>query len=204
MIETYADLQAELIDRIGNARINNKARVCIQLAEARIRNDLLIRRMERAEHGTFDGAVIFLPEDCEAIERLMYYIGDREFSIPYADPKSVERLTGTTGDPKGYTMADQAIILYPTPDAAREYSLYYIPYIADLSDSNTSNWLLDRSPNVYLLAACVEAAEYLQDDAAMARFEGRYGQAMEALFQASERQRMPSNTPLVARPYKAA
>src|SRR5690606_14399080 len=103
----------------------------------------------------------------------------------------------------GYTMADQTLILYPTPSVAREYSLYYVPAIADLSDTNTSNWLLDRSPDVYLFAACVEAAGYMQDLQLMEFFLARYNSARDALFSASARQRMPSNTPLVARPYRA-
>lgn len=203
MIETYSDLQEEIVSWLSNDKIISKATTCIQLAEARIRNDLLIRRMERAVHGTLDGPAIFLPADCEAIQRLMYYVGDAEYSVPYADPKSVERYTDTVGDPVAYTMVDQAVILYPTPSTPREYSLYYIPFIADLSVTNVSNWVLDRAPNVYLFAACLEGAGFLQDEQLMGVFEGRYKQAMDSLYQASERQRMPSNTPLVARPYRA-
>ena len=203
MIETYDDLKASVIGRISNEKVAGVVAECIQLAESRMRNDLLIRRMERSEHGTFDGAVIFLPDDCEQIQRLMYYIGDKEFSVPFADPKSVERLTGTSGDPKAYTMKDQAIVLYPTPESAREYTLDYVPFIADLSDTNPSNWILDRAPDVYLWATCVEAANYLHDDMLEAKFNAKYTAARDALFSASERQRTPSNTPIVARPYRA-
>jgi len=203
VIEDYDDLQDEVVSWISNDKIISKVTTCIQLAEARVRNDVLIRRMERSKHGKFDGAVIFLPEDCEAIQRLMYYIGASEYSIPYADPQSVENYTSTVGDPVAYTMVDQAVILYPTPVTDRDYTLYYIPAIADLSPSNTSNWLLDRAPNVYLFAACLEAAGYLQDEGLMGVFEGRYKQAMDSLQQASERQRMPSNTPMVSRPRHA-
>ena len=201
-IESYTDLQAEVVSWLSNDKIQSKVATCIQLAEARIRNDLLIRRMERSVHGVFNGAVIFLPTDCEAIQRLMYYVGEAEYSVPYADPKSVERYTDTVGDPVAYTMVDQAVILYPTPDTARDYTLYYVPFIADLSFTNTSSWVLGRAPNVYLFAACLEGAGFLQHEALMGVFEGRYKQAMESLYQASERQRMPSNTPLVARPYR--
>lgn len=203
MIQTYQGLQNEVYNWIANEKIIAQVMTCIQLAEARIRNDLLIRRMERSVHGVFNGAVIFLPADCEAIQRLMYYIGDEERSVPYADPKSVERYTDHVGDPVAYTMVDQGVILYPTPSAAREYSLYYVPFIADLSADNPTNWVLDRAPNVYLFASCLEAAGFLQDEQLMGIFEGRYKQAMDSLYQASERQRMPSNTPLVARPYRA-
>jgi hypothetical protein len=203
VIETYADLQTELIDWMSNSKITAKAETCIQLAEARIRNDILIRRMELPRHGVFNGAVIFLPEDCEAVQRLMYYVGEREVSIPYVSVLSVEHLTSSVGDPIGYTLTDQAIMLYPTPVAARQYTLYYIPFVADLTPTNTTNWLLDRSPNVYLFASCLEAAGYLQDEQLEVKFEARYRQALDALFNASERQRMPSNTPLIARPYRA-
>ena len=202
MIETYADLQAELLDWISNSKIAAKTATCVQLAEARIRNDILIRRMELPHHGVFDGAVIFLPQDCESVQRLMYYVGGREVSIPYASVLSVEYLTSSPGNPRAYTLTDQAIMLYPTPAAAMQYTLYYVPFIADLSGSNETNWLLDRSPNVYLWASCLEAAGYLQDEQLEVKYEARYRQALDALFSASERQRMPSNTPLIARPYR--
>ena len=202
MIETYTDLQNAIPEWIANEKVRTVAKDCIQLAEARIRNDILIRRMERAVHGTFDGAVIFLPEDCDAVQRLMYYRGEAEISIRFMDPKGAERYTGATGDPVGYTFADQALILYPTPATASAYTLYYVPTLADLSDAKTTNWLLDRSPNVYLNAACLEAALFLGDKELAGVWEGRYKQASDALFQASERQRMPSNTPMVARPFR--
>jgi hypothetical protein len=203
VIDNYNDLLDAVPRWAANTKVVEVAAECIQLAEARIRNDLLIRRVERAAHGTFDGAVIFLPADCEAVQRLMYYVGEQEYSVPYSDPKSVEHLTSSVGDPVRYSMADQTLVLYPTPSIAREYSLYYIPYVADLSDTNQQNWLIDRSPNVYLTAACLEAALYLQDTNMAGMWEGRYKQALDSLYLASERQRMPSNTPLVARPFRA-
>lgn len=187
----------------GHTKVADIARTVIELAEARIRNDLLIRRMELAVHGVFDGAVIFLPAECDAIQRLYCYVGERELSVPYIDSKSAERYTGTVGDPIGYTMGDQALILYPSPSTARNYTLYYVPAIPALTDGNPDNWLLTRASNIYVFAACLEAASFLQDQTMMGVWEGRYKQAIDAMFNASERQRMPSNTPLVARPYRA-
>lgn len=202
MIESYSQLKDVASRWIANTKIVEEAGTCVQLAEARIRNDILIRRMELPYHGTFDGAVIFLPENCEAVQRLMYYIGEEEYSVPYASVSSVEHLTSKVGDPRAYTMLDQTLVLYPTPNEARSFSLYYVPFIADLSDTNPANWLLDRAPNVYLFATCLEMAGYLQDEAMMGIWEGRYKQALDAMYNASERQRMPSNTPLIARPFR--
>lgn len=203
MIETYSDLRSAISSWTNNTRSADHAKDYIQLAEARIRNDILIRRMELSVHGEFNGPAIFLPENCEAVERLMYYIGKREYSVPMGNTKSLESLTSSTGEPQGYAIHDQALILYPTPTVGRKYSLYYIPFIADLSDENTTNWLMDRAPNVYLQACLVEAFLHLQDFAAAQQWESRYTQSLDKMFNASERQRMPSNTPLNARPYKA-
>ena len=202
MITDYASLQTTVVDWVANQKVQGVVDECIQLAEARIRNDLLLRRIERAQHGQLSGAVIFLPPDCGAVQRLMFYIGTQEISVPYTDPQSMERLTASVGDPQAYTMMDQAIILYPTPSTARDYSLYYVPTVGPLTDANPTNWLLERSPNVYLLGACLEACLYLHETDRAGAYEGRYKQALDALQQASERQRMPSLTAMNARAFR--
>lgn len=202
MITNYADLKVAIVRFVANQKVTEVVDTIIQLADARIRNDVVLRRIERAVHAQFDGAVIFLPDDCEAVQRLMYYIGEEEYSVPYSDPKSVERFTGSVGQPIAYTMLDQSIAIYPTPDAAYDYSLYYVPAVRPLSDEEPTNWLLERSPNVYLQAACLEAYQFLHDSEQAGKEEGRYRQSIDALAQSSERQRMPSLTAMRSRPFR--
>jgi len=47
-----------------------------------------------------------------------------------------------------------------------------------LSDSITSNWLLQKHPDVYLYGALCESGPFLQDISLLAVFDGRFERAM--------------------------
>jgi hypothetical protein len=59
--------------------------------------------------------------------------------------------------------------------------------LAKLSDANTSNWLLERHPDVYLYGALLQAAPYLRDDERVALWTPLYGQAIEDMILQNER-----------------
>jgi hypothetical protein len=71
--------------------------------------------------------------------------------------------------------------LYPTPDATYDINMTYIQKIASLSDSNTSNWLLADSPDLYLYAVLLETAIYLRDDERITAYAGMYQQKLAAM-----------------------
>ena len=56
--------------------------------------------------------------------------------------------------------------------------LYYYAKIDALSDSNTSNWLLEYFPDAYLYGALSHSAPYLKDDARLQVWSSLYGNAI--------------------------
>jgi len=56
-----------------------------------------------------------------------------------------------------------------------------------LSDSNTSNWLLDLAPDAYLYASLLESAPFLRDDERLQTWTALYGAAVNQLNKVSER-----------------
>jgi len=65
--------------------------------------------------------------------------------------------------------------------------LIYYGKLSKLSTSNTTNWLLTLSPDVYLYGSLLQAAPYLQDDARIQVWAGLYQRGIEALNLADER-----------------
>jgi hypothetical protein len=74
------------------------------------------------------------------------------------------------------------------------YNLYYTPVIEPLSDDNTTNWLLDNAPDLYLYASALEAAIYIRDTELMQVLSSMTGGLIESVRRLSERKFIPSGS----------
>jgi hypothetical protein len=87
----------------------------------------------------------------------------------------------TTGRPQVYSVIAGQIEVWPTPDAAYTGELYYYARTAGLSDSNTSNWILDYFPDAYLYGSLVHSAPYLVDDQRTQVWASLYQNAIDGI-----------------------
>ncbi len=76
--------------------------------------------------------------------------------------------------------------MYPTRDGTYTTERYYYKRISALSDSNTSNWLLEYFPDAYLYGSLVHSAPYLKDDARLQLWAALYEQAIASINRESE------------------
>jgi hypothetical protein len=102
--------------------------------------------------------------------------------------------------PTFYSLMNGAIELVPPPATGGDVEIEMVYYgkITALSDSNTTNWLLLKAPDVYLYGALVHAAPFLMDDQRISVFGSFYSQRVEALNDESQKS-LHSGSPLVAR-----
>jgi hypothetical protein len=63
-----------------------------------------------------------------------------------------------------YTIAGNSLWLLTYVDGQTKLTLHYYQNIEPLSDSNTSNWLLEDAPNIYLYASLLEAEPFIKND----------------------------------------
>jgi len=59
---------------------------------------------------------------------------------------------------------DITLGIIPAPAGSTDYSIVYYAQNPALSDSNTTNWLLTKSADLYLYSALLEAAPYLNNE----------------------------------------
>jgi hypothetical protein len=71
----------------------------------------------------------------------------------------------------------------------------YYKKIPALSDSNTSNWLLAKSPAMYLYGALVQSAPYLRDDDRITTWGTLYKEAFNDLMLEEQRSNFSGTTP---------
>ena len=87
-----------------------------------------------------------------------------------------------TATPMFYADYDYSRWLFcPTPDSGYSFEVVYYEMPALLDDTNATNWLTDYAPQVLLYRCLWEAALFLKDQEAAARFQPMYSQAVQGL-----------------------
>ena len=59
--------------------------------------------------------------------------------------------------------------------------MIYRASIPALSDSNTSNWLLEEAPDAYLYGTLMQTAPWLREDERVAMWGSLYAQAIQSV-----------------------
>jgi hypothetical protein len=90
------------------------------------------------------------------------------------------------GIPKYYRHSESQFEFYPTPNASFTAELLYYQKIPALSDSNTSNWLLEEFPDVYLYGSLTHSAPYLSEDERIAVWAQLYSAGVARVNQSSD------------------
>ena len=93
----------------------------------------------------------------------------------------------TSGQPAYYAITAGEIEIFPAPAGTYTAELYYNARIEPLSDSNTSNWLLQYYPDAYLYGSLIHSAPYLKDDARLQIWAALYQSAIDAINMSGEK-----------------
>jgi hypothetical protein len=146
--------------------------------------------MTRAETTTTGDVPFYnLPSDLIELRNITYETSDtNSYALNYLSPESGSREYGayTSGYPRAYTNLGKDIKIYPTPDSAYTLGIYYYSKLIPLSDSVTTNNILDSFPDLYLFGSCLEGAIYLNDTEQTQRFLAIYQKAMNDVREAEE------------------
>lgn len=183
-IATYSDLQSAIANWLNRDDLSSVIPDFIALAEADINRRVRHWRMESRATVSASTQYTELPAYFLEPIRLQITGGDfRELELISQSEMSDrrQRNNDTAGVPAFYAITNGTIELYPTPDAAYDIEVYYYSRITDLSDSDTSNWLLEYFPDAYLYTALQHSAVYLAEDQRLAAWAALSTSAIEAI-----------------------
>jgi hypothetical protein len=191
-ISTFSELKTSIADFLNRDDLTTVIPDFITLAEAQMNRDIRHWEMENRVDGqqTQGDQYMQLPADWLETIRL-HLTGDGTSLVELislsamADKRA--NAEDQAGKPRFYAHVRGEFELYPTPDENTDFELLYYQKIPALSDSNTTNWLLDYAPDVYLYGSLVHSAPYLQEDARLAVWAQMYAAAVQNLNNQSER-----------------
>lgn len=201
-IATYSDLQSAVADWLNRQDLAAVIPSFISLAEAKFNRELRVRDMLTRAEAITTNEFLAVPSDFLenyslelnmtnlAAQQMLDFIGPLEAKMLKAN--KIHNL------PRYYTMINGAFEILPAPTGNCDVILTYYQRIPALSNTVATNWLITRSPDLYLYSSLLEAAPYLKDDQRIQIWAAGRQQVMDAMNIESERS-MRSTTQVTAR-----
>ena len=182
----YLDLRVAVAEHVGNRNISDVMSRLTQQAEARLNQKLRHRDQITSGTLTFASGTASLPADFLELISVFGLYGYAMSSGSLAD-------THRSGSEYWrYSVDGTGIIIYGV-DGDRD--IRYFARIPTLTtSSSTTNWLLQKYPNVYLYAVAVEAAKFLRDTGLAQTTEVLLNQALSEMKIDDDRARWSNGT----------
>lgn len=164
-ITSFAELKSAIDDFLNRDDLATISKTFIQLAESRLNRSLRHWRMEKRVTNTLDAQYEALPSDWLETIRIDIQ-NERQLELAsYAEIIEKRRqFSDTSGEPRLYAHVAGNFEVWPTPDGDYTVELLYYSEIPALSSVQTTNWLLERFPDLYLYGALIHSAPYLSED----------------------------------------
>lgn len=195
-ITNYSTLKSTIADYLARDDLTNQIPTFIQLAENRLRRDLMLRSMLKVVTTTTtagDSTVAF-PSDFLAMKDLHIDTGSTIQSLIFQNTSNFFRNTKAAvgGMPKNYTALANEFQFAPIPDGVYTLNMIYYAKPAYLSDTNPSNVFMADAPDLLLYASLGEAEPYLMNDDRLAVWASLYQSGVASLTTADNNSEYPS------------
>jgi hypothetical protein len=186
---TYADLLTDCASWAKRSDLTDVIPKCVSLLEAWLNDELLLRDMETEATLTSSVGVNYVALPAGYVSPIALWLTINSIRQPLipASPQELPYFPNST-QPR-YWAIDGDNIRFDVP-TDQAYSLPF-RYIAksNLSDSNQTNQLLLKRPDVYLAGTMTEIAKYTRDGEMLGAWEPRFLAAVKSLKSAENRAR---------------
>jgi hypothetical protein len=161
-LSNYSELQAAVADWLNRTDLTNQIKDFIRLAEARFNREVKVHEQIVRKTATSSAQYVALPTDWTGAENIQVGTQKLEYLTPTrADDYRSAKIVGPV---RYYTIIGSSIELLPKPTSDVTVEMAYYAEIPPLSDTNPTNWLLQKAPDIYYYGALCHAAPFLNDD----------------------------------------
>lgn len=166
-LSTYDELKSTIADFLNRDDLTSIIPTFIELAESQMSRDIRHWKMESRATSTTDNQYLTRPSDWVETKRLRLTAGGTS-TIEYLNSTAMDERRANSknvgGTPRYYTHIEDQFELWPSPGESLAVELIYFQKIPALSDSETTNWVLDHDPDIYLYGSLLHSAPYLAND----------------------------------------
>jgi hypothetical protein len=195
-LSNYAGLIAALPSYLNRRDLTDQLPAFVLQAEAKLNRELRVRDMQTRTDLTLDATgFLAVPADFLAPDSLENVTGIGTYGADFAfvgedEAREIRRGSCNPSQPTWYTIYGGYFEVKGGTTGSVVRLRYYqkIPALV----SNSTNWLLTKSPDLYVAASCLEAALFLKDDGALTnRWAPVRQQIIDAMTLESDRARFP-------------
>lgn len=164
----------------GNTDFTDAVPDFIILCESELNRRLRTRDMETSASITITSGSGSLPSDYLEMRELKTS-GDNPRICTPVDPIFGDRYynSSTVNDPFHYSIVGATVNVYP-PTSSDTLTAVYYQTIPDLA-TNSTNWLLTKSPNTYLYGSLIHAAKFMEEREDMMKWRQDFEDALRDL-----------------------
>jgi hypothetical protein len=188
-ITTYSELKSSVADWLNRDDLTSVIPDFITLSEAQYNRSIRHRNMIVRSRASIDARYSATPPDWIQTVQLILLTNPVQ-PLNFITNEEINKrraASSAVGRPNSFTHVGTEIAVYPAPDSTYEGELVYYGKIPALSDSNTTNWLLDLSPDIYLYGSLIQATPYLRDDERLPMISSLYQRMIEDMNISNER-----------------
>lgn len=178
-IGTYSELKSAVAAWIKRSDLTDRIPDFIRLAEIRLKSviDLRVLELTTDLSTTPSDATIPLPTDFKSPIALWIADINPQEQLGQLLPQSMPY--NTTPNRPQYWCIDDHTIRFQCP-ANNTYPIKFrYSQLFELSDTNTTNYVLTDFPDVYLFGALFEAADYTQDNDNAGKWNAKFMDAVQ-------------------------
>lgn len=180
-VDTYDNLKAEIANHLDRDDLTSDIDTFVDLAEARHKREVRIRDMVNRDALTVNARQVSLPTGFLEMINLRLLTNPVTVLNEVGIYEMTRQRLETTGKPILYTVYGNEIEFDRSPDSSYSGEIIYYKELDPLSDSNTSNAILSRAPDLYLYGALLAAEPFLLNDERVQTWTLFYRSALEAI-----------------------
>ena len=202
-LTNYTTLKTSIANWLNRSDLTDEiADDFIKLTEADFNSKLRVRKIIAQTSFTIDSETEALPTGFLQVRDIYILNGNTKVPLTYTTPSQMDSTVGTstTGLPNSYTILGDTFRFSPKPDASYTAFINYYKSFDALSDTNTTNFILDKHPSIYLYGSLFHAANFLGgiNPQQVQTWQQMYATTMERL-ELNDREDQVSGSPLQIR-----
>lgn len=184
-LDTFANLKTEIAEWLDRSDLTAKIPTFITLCEAEMKRRL--RRTSVRTTMTISAEETTLASAIAELRSIHLETGSPSSDVPLriGTPEMVAerraRNAGATGRPTDACVVGGKLVVAPSPGQSYTARIVYFQTLTPLSDSETTNDVLEEAPDAYLYGSLMQAEPYLEHDERIPMWEKKFDKAMEQL-----------------------
>lgn len=173
------ELKTVINDTLNRDDLTSQIPNFIKMNEESVNRKVNVSEMEEYTEFTINVGQTTLPTNF--LEMRNIQMKSSEYPLQYVPHNALDGIGADSGIPRFYSIQGTKLLFYPFPPDATIGIMRYLAEVTPLVNDVDTNWLLSKSPQIYLYGTLLHAAPFLNDDSRLPVWASLFEDAVRAL-----------------------